>query len=423
MKDTSLGPVVTEITEEMGAAQRLRHELVDQLIEQRAIPPGQIEAAMRAVPRHVFVPGVPLADAYADDTVRTKHDAAGVAISAASQPRIVAMMLEMLGIEPGHRVLEAGAGTGYNAGLMGWLAGEHGRVVSVDVDDDLVTGAQAGLTAAGIRNVRVVLGDGADGYPAEAPYDRLIATVGVWDLPPAWLSQLAPHGRLVVPLRIRGSAMRAIAFERDGECWRSRSSELCGFMPLRGGLADPRQTVALTSDGSVRLEVHQDQAIDRAAFSRVLEHPAAEVWTGVILGGQESIEMLWLWLACTLPNAISAMPAQAEAIDSGLVRLPSRRWRSMATTDKGNLAYLTLRPVESAQSDSAAGRPHEVGVISHGPGGDELAHRVADEIRTWNHGYRNREVEFALQPVVSRPRVDAQFLVTTPHNQLAISWV
>jgi methyltransferase of FxLD system len=274
-----------------------------------------------------------------------------VAISAASQPRIVAMMLDMLGIEPGHRVLEAGAGTGYNAGLMGWLAGEDGRVVSIDVDDDIVTSARAGLAAAGIRNVQVVLGDGADGYPAEAPYDRLIATVGVWDLPPAWLAQLAPHGRLVVPLRIRGGAPRAIAFERDGGCWRSRRSELCGFMPLRGALADARQTIPLTADGSVSLEKHQDQAIDLAALTGVLDQPAVEAWTGVSLGGQESIEMLWLWLACTLPAAISAIPVKAEALDSGLVRLPSRTWRSMAAPTRATLPT-------SPSDRSMPGQPH-----------------------------------------------------------------
>lgn len=404
--------------------QRLLDGLVDHLLTEHALRPGRIEAAMRSVPRHTFVPGVPLSDAYADDTVRTKHDDTGVAISAASQPRIVAMMLDMLGVEPGHRVLEAGAGTGYNAGLMGWLAGEHGLVVSIEVDDDLVTEARAGLAAAGIRNVQVVLGDGADGYPAEAPYDRVIATVGVWDMPPAWLAQLASHGRLVAPLRIRGSAARAIAFEHDGQRWRSTRSELCGFMPLRGAMADPRRMIDLAPGGSVRLEIHRDQTIDPAALTGVLGQPAVKVWTGVRLGGMESIEMLWLWLACTQPNAISAMPIQAEALDSGLVQLPSRTWRSMATTDKGSLAYLTLRPIESEPAESGGtGRPHEIGVIGHGPAGDELAHRVAGEIAAWDRGPRGRAVEFVLQPAGTEPRLDGQFLITTPHNQLAVSWL
>ena len=166
-------PVTVTQENDAVTAQRLRDELVDHLLAEEVIRSGRVEAAMRVVPRHLFVSGVTLPGAYADDVVRTKRDDAGVAISAASQPRIVAMMLDMLGVEPGHRVLEAGAGTGYNAGLLAVLAGERGRVVSVDVDDNLVTGARTALDVAGIRNVRVVLGDGADGYPAEAPYDRV----------------------------------------------------------------------------------------------------------------------------------------------------------------------------------------------------------------------------------------------------------
>ncbi|MDG4834195.1 methyltransferase, FxLD system [Solwaraspora sp. WMMD1047] len=405
-------------------AERLCGELVDHLLAAGVIQPGRIEAAMRAVPRHPFVPGAALTDAYADDIVRTKQDADGVVISAASQPRIVATMLDMLGVEPGHRVLEAGAGTGYNAGLLGWLVGERGQVVSVDVDDDIVTGARAALDVAGIRNVRVVRGDGADGYPAEAPYDRMIATVGVWDLPPGWLTQLAPHGRLVAPIRIRGSATRAIAFEHDGHRWRSTRSELCGFMPLRGSMADPRTMIQLAPDGSVHLEAHQDQAIDPVPLADVLGQPAVEAWTGVTLGGMESIEMLWLWLACTQPNAISAMPIRAEALTTGLVRLPSSTWRSMAITEDGNLAYLTLRPAEPEPADTPdSGRRHEIGVIGHGLSGGELAHRVAAEIVTWSRGPRGQTVEFTLQPANDGPRLDGQFLIATPHNHLAVSWL
>lgn len=150
------------------------------------------------MPRHTFVPEVPVDEAYADAPLYTKTDGNGASISAASQPRIVAMMLEQLQPEPGQRVLELGAGTGYNAGLLAHLVGEHGQVTTIDVDDNTVDDARSGLAAAGIDNVRVVLGDGALGHPDGAPYDRIIATVGAWGLPPAWLAQLAPGGRLVV---------------------------------------------------------------------------------------------------------------------------------------------------------------------------------------------------------------------------------
>ncbi|MEV1179505.1 methyltransferase domain-containing protein, partial [Nonomuraea sp. NPDC049784] len=163
-----------------------------------------VEAAMRAVPRHVFVPSATLEQAYGPDSVVTHRDENGKAISSASDPGLVASMLEQLDVQPGHRVLEIGAGTGYNAALLAELAGPEGHVTTVDIGADIVAGARRGLAAAGYDRVQVVHGDGATGHPENAPYDRIIVTAGAWDVPPAWREQLAPGGRLVVPLRVRG---------------------------------------------------------------------------------------------------------------------------------------------------------------------------------------------------------------------------
>ncbi|MGH3885395.1 MAG: methyltransferase domain-containing protein [Pseudonocardiaceae bacterium] len=102
---------------------------------------------------------------------------------------------------PGHRVLEIGAGTGYNAALLAHLVGPAGKVTTVDIDSKVVRGARECLAAAGYRGVSVVCGDGEFGYSDHAPYDRIVVTAGAWDLPPAWVDQLAAGGRLVVPLR------------------------------------------------------------------------------------------------------------------------------------------------------------------------------------------------------------------------------
>ncbi|WP_281369064.1 methyltransferase, FxLD system [Phytohabitans rumicis] len=399
----------------------LRFGLADLLRTEGVVSSHLIDSAVRTVPRHVFVPTVPLRQAYADDVVHTKRDSAGVAISAASQPRIVAMMLEQLGVEPGQRVLEIGAGTGYNAALLAHLVGDHGQVTTIDVDDDIVTGARAALDTAGCANVRVVLGDGAFGGPDDAPYDRVIATVGAWDVPPAWLEQLAPNGRLVVPMRVRGSITRSITFERAGDCWRSRDSEMCGFMPLRGIAADPRRTIALTPDGEVTLEVHPEQTIDQDALAGVLDRPRDEQWTGVCLGPQESAEWVWLWLACTLPNTLSRMPLQPSAIDRGLVR-SMFGWGTMATTDHGALAYLTLRDT-NPDRDAGVGRVCEIGAIGQGPGGADLARRLVDEIRRWDREYRTRTPHFAIQPAGTGDPITGQFVFDLPLNRLAVDWV
>src|SRR6185503_18791702 len=105
-----------------------------------------------------------LAEVYRDRAIGTKR-LDGQYVSSSSQPEIMAIMLEMLDLQPGHRVLEIGAGTGFNAALLAHLVGESGEVVAIDVDDDIVEAARARLAAAGYERVRVILGDGALGLP------------------------------------------------------------------------------------------------------------------------------------------------------------------------------------------------------------------------------------------------------------------
>jgi protein-L-isoaspartate(D-aspartate) O-methyltransferase len=360
-------------------AEWLRQGLVDDLLARDAVRGAAVEAAMRAVPRHLFLPGTTLDQAYADDVVRTKQDDAGVPISAASQPSIVALMLEALDVRPGHRVLEIGAGTGYNAALLAHLVGGLGRVTTVDVDEDIVERARRGLAAAGFADVTVVCGDGAVGHPAGAPYDRLIATVGAGRVPRAWLRQLTPDGRFVVPLRLRGSVSRAIAFVRGSDgAWRGRHSDACAFMPLRGIADDAGRFVPLTADSTISLEAHPDQSIGRLVG--VLDESPVETLTGVAFEAGQSFEWLGLWLACRLDNALSRLTAPPNS--------PLGRARTgllaMAAVDGPNLAYLNLTP------------SLELSVVAHGPSATTFAQHVAAEIRTWDRDYRSREVEFAL---------------------------
>ncbi|MFG2091822.1 methyltransferase, FxLD system [Spirillospora sp. NPDC048824] len=407
------------------AATSLRNALVDELSDNGTVRSEQVEAALRAVPRHAFVPGVPLEQAYADDAVYTKQDGSGVSISAASQPTVVAMMLEQLQPTPGQRVLELGAGTGYNAGLLAHLVGDEGQVTTIDVDDDIVTGARNGLTAAGTKNVRVLLADGAHGHAEGAPYDRIIATVGAGDLPLPWLDQLAPGGRLVVPLRLRGGVSRSIAFERgsDGR-WLSRNSLLCTFMPLRGIADDARRIIHLTADGKVCLHTNREQTADESLLSGVLETPRSEAWTGVLFRADESFEWLDLWLTCVMDNALSRMPVDRTAVDEGLVR-PQFGWGAMAVVDKGDLAYLTLRP-QDPEAASGNRRMYEVGVIGHGPTGRALADRVADAIGTWDQDYRSRPVEFEIEPAEAAAHtvepIPGRFIFERPNTRLTITW-
>jgi protein-L-isoaspartate(D-aspartate) O-methyltransferase len=406
------------------SAEQLRDRLTDRLREQDIIRTADIEAAFRRIPRELFVPGVPLEEVYADSAVYTKHNGAGASISAASQPRIVAMMLRQLDLQPGHRVLEAGAGTGVNAAYMATIVGETGRVVTIDVDEDLVEGAREHLAAAGITNVAVVLGDGALGYPAGAPYNRFIATVGAFEVPTAWLEQLTPDGRLVVPLRLRGAASRSIAFERGPGGWRSVDSELAVFMPLRGGAVasigdDTYRLVALTCGHDVTVQVHQDQEVDDHALAKVLDTDRHETWTGVCFAPMVSFEWLDLWLACRLEGGIMRMNVQPAAKERGQVA-PMFGWGAMSTVRGGDLAYLTLRPATPAGD---GGKLYEVGVLGHGPTGRDLAEQVAQEIRLWDAGFRDRAVRFEMPdaPVTADPDA-GRFVLPRPHHPVTVIW-
>ncbi|MFI9149724.1 methyltransferase domain-containing protein [Streptomyces sp. NPDC053367] len=174
-----------------------------------------------AVPRHLFVPFYYVAGAggyerrwsehpdpaararwlrgaYADEPLATRlRD--GELMSSSSQPSLMAEMLAALGVRDGHRVLEIGAGTGYNAALLAHRLGDDELVTTVDLDPEITESARRHLDAAGHHPV-VVTGDGARGVPERAPFDRIIATCALPSIPPAWLEQCRPGGRVLTPL-------------------------------------------------------------------------------------------------------------------------------------------------------------------------------------------------------------------------------
>ena len=409
------------ITTPAADAERLRNTLVDQLRAEGHARTTAVETALRTVPRHVFVPDASLEDAYANAPVHIKYDTDGTSISCASQPGVVALMLDQLDVHPGERVLELGAGTGYNAGLLAHLVGESGHVTTLDVDDDLVEGARAHLTAAGVTNVEAVARDGALGYAEGAPYDRIIATVGAHGVPHAWLRQLAPSGRLLVPQRLKGTVSRSIAYEqRDGR-WVSLGSEMNTFMPLRRGIADDdRRAVPLSTDGTVRLQAPAGQNINAEALTGVLDQPRTEEWTGMTVQAMESPEWMELFVTCSLPSGLIRMLFPQSAKGALLTEDPYPS--STAVVDKGAVTYLARRP--SKEKTPEGGKLWEFGVIGHGPGSDELAAKVADAIRIWDREYRSREAKFEIQPL-DAPAIEQHpglFALDTPLNRIVVDW-
>ncbi|MFE3635973.1 methyltransferase, FxLD system [Streptomyces sp. NPDC059168] len=409
------------ITTPTADAERLRNALVDQLRADGHARTPAVETALRTVPRHVFVPDASLEDAYANAPVHIKYDTDGTSISCASQPGVVALMLDQLEAQPGERILELGAGTGYNAGLLAHLVGENGHVTTLDVDDDLVEGARTHLAAAGFTNVEAVTRDGALGYAEAAPYDRIIATVGAHGVPHAWLQQLSPGGRLLVPQRLKGTVSRSIAYEqRDGR-WVSLGSEMNTFMPLRRGIADDdRRVIPLSTDGAVRLQAPAGLNIDADALAGVLDQPHTEEWTGMTVRAMESPEWMELFVTCSLPSGLIRMLFPQSTKGTLLTEDPYPS--STAVVDKGAVTYLARRL--SKEKTPEGDKLWEFGVIGHGPGSDELAARVADAIRTWDRDYRDREATFEIQPL-DAPEIEQRpglFALDTPLNRIVVDW-
>jgi protein-L-isoaspartate(D-aspartate) O-methyltransferase len=217
----------------------LRRGLVEHL-RARGLRSQPVADAFGRVPREAFVSEVASRDGleavYRDEAIAAKVDASGRWLSSSSQPLVMAAMLEQLDLRPGQRVLEIGAGTGYNAALLRELVGDDGEVTSIDIDPELARRAGDALTAAGYA-ARVVVGDGRAGYAGAAPFDRIIVTASADAIPNAWLDQLQPAGRLVLPLRFgHGAVPQAIAaYELDGDTLRTIEMTWGGFMPLHGG--------------------------------------------------------------------------------------------------------------------------------------------------------------------------------------------
>ncbi|WP_073947191.1 methyltransferase, FxLD system [Streptomyces kebangsaanensis] len=395
----------------------LREALVNRLIESGHLRTPAVIDAFRTTERHQFLPGVDLASAYTEDAVPIKHDETGEMISCISAPSIVATQLEQLGAEPGHRVLEAGAATGYNGSLLGKLVASGGHVWTVDVDQDLVDGAQKNLAQAGASNVTAVLADGAAGLPEHAPFDRIQFTVGAGDVPVKILDQLAPGGRLVLPMRIRGSISRSFAFERDGDTWKTASCEMATFVPLRKGVCDDTYTlVPMAGEGNVRLETFSEQDVDRDAIRTVLDQPSAKVYSGVKFRQGDPWEWLYLYLASVLPGGLSRMPGSRPGFT------PHFGWGSMAALDGDTLAYLTIR-----EGEDDKGRFWEIGVIGHGPRAADLADQVADAIRDWDEGWGNTAPAPTFRMAVGDARdqltaADPRFVIDKPHSRLVVDW-
>ena len=186
----------------------------------------RVLAAMRRVPRELFVPEANRALAFGDHPLPIGHH------QTISQPFIVAFMTDLLDVRPDHRVLEVGTGCGYQAAVLAELAQ---RVETIEVVPELARRARATLLDLGYRNIVVHEGDGHAGLPDLAPFDRIIVTAAPAAVPPALLEQLAPNGRLVIPVGAHFDQHLSIIDKDEAGRLHERRTIGVAFVPLTGG--------------------------------------------------------------------------------------------------------------------------------------------------------------------------------------------
>jgi len=207
------------------SAEGARAAMVAQQLERRGIRDQRVLEAMATIPREAFVPHAPAPVAYDDRALPIEQ---GQTIS---QPYIVARMTELLGVEPGDRVLEIGTGSGYQAAVLATLGA---RVLSIERHETLARGARERLGSLGIEGVEVRVGDGSIGDPGGAPWDGIIVTAGAPSIPDALREQLAIGGRLVIPVGPRRDQELIVVERRSPTEWQETSDGAVVFVPLLG---------------------------------------------------------------------------------------------------------------------------------------------------------------------------------------------
>jgi protein-L-isoaspartate(D-aspartate) O-methyltransferase len=208
-----------------------RRRMVDEQMLRRGLDDPEVLAAMRAVPRHLFVPEHLAAAAYEDTPLPIGWE------QTISQPYMVALMTHLARVDARSRVLDVGAGSGYQSAVLDEIGA---RVFAVERLAGLEEQARERLHRLGYQ-VRIVLADGSRGWPEHAPYDAIVVGAAALEAPQALLDQLAPRGHLVIPLGEAHRDQVLTVFRREGDEYPVEESVPCRFVPLVGDHAGGRR--------------------------------------------------------------------------------------------------------------------------------------------------------------------------------------
>ena len=207
-----------------------RERMVERLRAHYRIADERVLEAMRRVPRHLFVPEALQGNAYGDHALPIDAN------QTISQPYIVARMTELLELDDRSRVLEIGAGSGYQTAVLAALGAQ---VYAIERIPDLARAAQARIRSLGIYNATVKCFDGTLGWSAHAPYDGILVAAGGPDLPLPLMEQLAVGGRMVLPVGQSRESQRLVRVVRTEQGYEQEDHGACAFVPLIGRFGWP----------------------------------------------------------------------------------------------------------------------------------------------------------------------------------------
>lgn len=204
-----------------------KEQLMEHWISSGAIKDKKVIEAFKKIPREKFIKNKDIDEAYGDYPLSIGK---GQTIS---QPTTVMVMTDFLELKEGHKVLEVGSGSGYQAAIIATIIGETGKVISIEIVDELVKFAQNNLKKLDIKNVKVIMHDGSKGYAKEAPYDRIIVTAATPKIPKPLIDQLKEKGIIVAPVGDMTEQIMIRARKKQGKLVEEKLGHFM-FVPLKG---------------------------------------------------------------------------------------------------------------------------------------------------------------------------------------------
>lgn len=410
--------------QDKGEALLLQKELVNVLKKKNSFKSKQVENAFLSVPRHLFLPGIELENVYSDKPIVTKWKGrkAEIPLSSSTQPAAMAIMLEQLGLKKGISVLEIGAGTGFNAALMAEIVGKKGQVVSVDIDKEICSTAKKNLNSAGYGNVKVVCKDGFSGYKPCAPYDRIIITVGSWDVSLKWFQQLKSGGILVAPLITKFDQM-TIAFKKKNNHLDSVSVSGCKFMGFRGKHLRKANIKKLGKKEEVILFGNDKLKLIKNNIYESLNKTGKDIPTGVSVTERELSLGLSPWLEISEPNHCIISTTIEFAKRTKLPTVPNNRNRDFSSAyatliDDENICLLVRSPNK--------GKPELIGLNVRNFGKNEILEKhLVNRIQQWDRAGHpniyNLKVRAYFGKKAIKP-IDKEYSILKKHVTLLYSW-